>query len=375
MNILFLSVSNGEGHIKAAEAINEFLKLKYPESRTVIIDALQFTSPMVNKLVKGLYFNTLKNNPGLYGIVYKMSETDRNLVTFSRKVNKLLSNRLASFTNRFSPSVIVCTHAFALQMASSLKQAGKINVPLVAVLTDFTNHNIWRHENVDAYVVAHECVKQEMESSGMPRDIIHTYGIPVSSSFLKKKDKSLIIKTLGLDNKLTLLVMGGSLGIGNVEGILKSLLECKEDLQVIAVTGRNYELYKRLKTYALKSHKKAKVVSYTNRVADFMEAADIIVTKPGGMTVSEALVKELPILITSPIPGQEERNAHFLINSGVAARVLPDDNIDGIISQIVNNPFRLKHMKEMARYLSKPNSARDIVSLLESLSGVKQLSM
>ena len=368
MDILFLSVSIGEGHMKAAEAVKEIIDRKFPGSRTLIVDTFKYVNPIVDKLIIGSYLNAVKNTPRIYGMLYDMAESNGNISGFSRTVNKLLSFRIKNLINEFNPSIIVCTHPFPLQMLSDLKRDNRINVPIVSILTDFAAHSFWLHDNVDAYIVAHESMKRELVARGIPDEVVYTYGIPVSGSFLAKNDKATILNDFGLDRKLTVLIMGGSLGFGEIRDTFLSLANCKKDLQVIVITGKNHELKKRLEEYSQHIEKKAKILSYTNRVADFMDISDFIITKPGGMTVAEALVKRLPIFIISPIPGHEEKNAHFLINSGAAVRISCVDEIDSILFQVLENPLRMGHMKEMAGYLARPNAGEDVVRLLERLS-------
>lgn len=373
MNVLFLSVSTGDGHLKAAEAIKEYVLQKYPLSRILIADTLKYISPVVDRLIVGGYLNTVKSTPHIYGKLYKLAEADENITDISKSLNKVLSHKLNNLINEFNPSIIVCTHTLPLQMLSYLKRKGKVTIPVVAIVTDFVNHLFWKLENIDAFVVAHEYIKHDMVNMGIPHENIYAYGIPVSQKFLHKKDKKNILESLKLENRLTALVMGGSLGFGEIPCVFKSLLNCDRDLQIIVVTGKNEKLHKQLESYLINNQKQVKILSYTNRIADLMNISDIIITKPGGMTISEALVKQLPIFIMSPIPGQEERNARFLVNSGVAVRILPDENINNIFYQVLDNPLRLKHMKEMASYLARPYAAKDIVGLMEELMSKSQL--
>ncbi|MCX7746071.1 MAG: UDP-N-acetylglucosamine--LPS N-acetylglucosamine transferase [Clostridia bacterium] len=367
MDVLFLSVSAGGGHVKAAEAIKEVVDKRYPNSRTLIVDTFKYINPIVDKLIIGSYLNSLKTTPQIYGMLYNMSETGDNLNDFSKTVNKLLSYRIKTLINEFKPSIIVCTHFFPLQMISNLKRKNKVDIPTVAILTDFVTHPFWFHDYTDAYVVAHEYMKLQMVKRGIPEKIIHPIGIPVASGFLQKKDRKEILKELRLDEKLTFLIMGGSLGFGEIKDTFSSLINCKKDLQVIAITGKNVKLKRYLEKSCINTNKKVRILSYTNRVADLMEISDFIITKPGGMTITESLVKELPIFIISPLPGQEERNAHFLINIGAAARILENEDMENILSQVVDNPLRVRHMKEITKFLAKPNSSSDTVDLLEKL--------
>lgn len=367
MNILFLSVSTGGGHEKAAEAIKEHIDLKYPSSRTLIVDTLKYISPMADRLIVGSYLNAIKNMPNVYGKLYKISEYDTNITDITKTISRMLSGRLLEFINEFNPTAIVCTHTITLQMVSHLKKKNRLYCPLMGIITDFTNHLFWKLGNIDAYIVGNEFIKKKMIDMGTSSDTIHTFGIPVSRDFLVNKSRKALLDEFKLDNSVTALIMGGSLGFGEMRAAFQLLLESKKVQQIIAITGRNSKLKEQLESCCSDNGKKIRILGYTNRVADYMEIADFIITKPGGLTISEALIKKLPIFIMSPIPGQEEKNAQFLINSGAAVRIMPDDIIDEILHQTVENPLRLRHMKEMSGFLAKPHAGEDIMHLLEKL--------
>lgn len=368
MDVLLLTVSTGDGHFKAAEAIKENIEMNHPGSRVLVVDAFKYVNPVIDKLIVGGYINILKKTPQIYGKLYEIADNDDYIIDLSMSFNKLLSHRLENLIHEFRPSVIVCTHPFSLQMVSSLKRKGKVSMPAVAVVTDFYAHPLWRQFNIEAYVVAHEYMKHEMVEMGMNENIIHTLGIPVSKNFLHKKNKQVLLDKFELDQKLTLLIMGGSMGFGEIKDIFLQMLDCKKDLQIIVVTGRNSRLKEDLELYSANSSKKVRVFSYTCMISELMDISDFIITKPGGMTISEALVKEIPLLLISPIPGQEERNAHFLINHGAAVRILDSDKAENILMQIMDNPLRINHMKEMARFLSRPLAAQNTVNLIEKLT-------
>lgn len=368
MKVLFLSASTGGGHTKAAEAIMESMEKKLSGFNGQVVDTLKHISPVIDKLVVGTYLNTVRKTPRIYGTFYKLSETDENITDITKTFNKLMSFKLNDFINEYAPSVIVCTHTFPLQMLSSLKVKGKIRVPVIGVVTDFVNHLFWKLDGVDAFIVAHESIRNGMIRAGMPGEKIYTYGIPVSQIFLQKKDRFQLTQEFGLKNKLTMLVMGGSLGFGEFRNVFDSLLKCSRDIQVIAVTGHNRKLESELKEIADKSYKDTKILGYTNRISDLMDVSDFVITKPGGVTISEALVKKLPILIMSPIPGQEERNARFLTNTGAAARIFRNEDLDSIFCQVLDNPLRLRQMREMADYLAKPDASNKIADLIENIS-------
>jgi processive 1,2-diacylglycerol beta-glucosyltransferase len=367
MNVIIFTVSIGGGHLKAAQSIKEEFELKHPCSKVLIVDTLKYINPAINKLVVGGYLSIVRKTPKIYGKIYEMCESNEDIYDFSNIVNKLLSRSIKSLICKYSPSVIICTHPFPLQMVSNLKRKSKITIPLMAILTDFVPHPILMHTSIDAYVVAHEYMKYSMLSRKIPEQKIYPYGIPISKNFLQPKNKRIILEKHGLEDKLTFLIMGGSLGFGQIRYTFKSLLECSKDFQIIAITGNNSKLKRQLEKSCLCGKKKVIVIEYTNDVSDFMAISDFLITKPGGMTISEALSIGLPMFLISPIPGHEEGNANFLLNIGAAARIFPNDNVDNVICQILDNPLRLAHMKEMATHLAKPNAGNNVVCLLEKL--------
>ena len=366
MDILFLSVSTGGGHIKAAEALKDYVKGRYPHSRCLIVDTLRYISPFLDKCIVGGYINIINNMPFLYRSLYNLSENSKNIINMTHTACCIFSHKLMPLISSFNPSIIVCTHTFPLQMVCHLKQKKVISVPIAAIVTDFANHPFWKLGNMDALIVPHDNIKLEMSRAGISRNIIYPYGIPISEGFLIKRDRKKILKSLGLEDKLTGLIMGGSLGIGSLYNSFETLAKSKRDVQIIMVTGKNVKLKNRVESRI--SSKSIKVFGYTNIIPYLMDISDFIITKPGGMTISEALVKELPIFLTSPIPGQEERNHHFLISSGAAAEIKPVDDPDFVLTNILDNASNLKNMKEAAKCLARPYSCRDTALLLEKLA-------
>lgn len=368
MKVLILTAATGGGHAKAAEALAECLAEKHPEWETVTADSLKCISPIVDRLVVGVYLGTVKNTPNLYGKLYDLSEKEQSLTDLTLAFNRLLSYRLYSFIESCRPSVIVCTHSFPLQMLSSLKRRHRISIPVIGIVTDFVSHLFWKLDGIDALIVSHQHIKEDMMKIGIPGGIIHTFGIPVAAAFRDRPDRGSLLGELGLEDKTTLLIMGGSLGMGEVKGIFGSLLKCRRDLQLIAVTGWNGKLRSQLEELSQGSDKSVSVLGYSDRVHLLMGISDLIITKPGGVTVSEALVKKLPILIIPPIPGQEVRNASFLEDNGAAVRLPTGVNPEEALCRLLDNPLKLRHMREMAGQLSKPAAGYDIIGLIETMA-------
>lgn len=368
MRVLILYVSVGTGHMKAAEALKESIEKQFKGWSVDILDALKYVNPIIDKIVVTSYLGALKKSPGLYSRLYTASGTGTGIYDISKALNKLLSYRLNSLIKDYEPSAIVCTHPFPMQMLSSLKEKNKINIPAIAILTDYVVHSLWLDKAMDAYIVANEEMKLEMVNRGIPGSIIFPYGIPVSPKFLTQVDKAYLLKKLGLkENKFTVLVMGGGMGCGNIDNTMASLLSCDIDIQIIVVTGTNHKLKNQLEESSRNSNKKVLILSYTDRINELMDISDLLITKPGGMTVSEALVKGLPIFIISPIPGQEEGNASFLIRSGAASRIDDSTELVNVLSHVTNDPLALNAMRENSKLWGRPDSATDIATLLGRL--------
>lgn len=367
MNVLYLSISMGAGHLRAAEALKEYVDQRYPNSRSLVIDTFKYINPIIHRIFVDGYLSIIRNIPYAYGTLYKMSEQMDNMNKLSNTLSKLFSYKLLKLIKDFNPSIIVCTHPFPLQIVSCLKKERKIYTPAIGILTDYVNHPFWFHDNVEAYVVAHDKIKQDMVKCGIPKTRIYSCGIPVSKIFLKKKPRHKLLKNYDLKDKFTVLIMGGSLGFGNIKKVFLSFLRSKRDIQIIVVTGKNKRLMQQLQSYIGKHNKKVLMIGYTDEICNLMDIADLILTKPGGMTISEALIKELPIFVMSPIPGQEERNSNFLTSTGVAEKIHTEKDVQNIINTAFDNPHKLLYMKEKSKKLSLPNSGYEIVHLMETL--------
>ena len=371
MNILFLSVSTGGGHMNAAKAVKETIASKYPNAKCLIVDTLRYISPLLNKLIVGSYLSMVRNAPDFYGGLYKLSEYNKGISSLTSTSSKLIARYLTDLIKDFCPSIIVCTHTFPLQMVSFLKEKNVISVPIVAVVTDYVNHPFWNLHNIDALVVPGNHVKRDMIKTGIPKGIIYPFGIPLSEDFIYKNDKAEMRRTLQLDDKLTALIMGGSLGIRSVYNSFKLLMNSKKDIQILIVTGENNKLRKKIQqellNYPLNQQDMVRILGYTNNVSNLMDAADFIITKAGGMTISEALAKELPIFLISPMSGQEERNTSFLVNSGAAVTISSKEDIDNILDNTIYNPEQLERIKQKGKLLARPNASYDTVKLFEGL--------
>lgn len=363
-SVLFFSVSIGAGHDLAAEAVAQEIKHRYEQCQTKIVDTFRYINPVLNRVIVGSYMESLKFNPKIWGYLYQQAEQGDKFVDLSSIISKIGSTKTENLINELDPQVVVCTHAFPAGILSAMKAKGKLRVPLVVILTDFTVHPFWIHEHVDKYILPCDELKYEIMEYGVPEEKIMPTGIPLRRQFIKRLNKAEARLNLGLDDKTTVLAMGGGLGLGEIENIIKTLGNADMDLQIVSVTGKNDRLRTKLQLASMKN--KVKVFGFIDNISEVMAASDFIVTKPGGLTTAEVLAEGLPMIIVDPLPGQEDRNSEFLLNSGVAVKVRSIRHLIPQIKYLVTNETRLKQIREMASVIGKPRAAAELVDYLET---------
>lgn len=365
--IMIFYGSYGGGHLSAAKSIKEYIENNYLDTKIEMIDCVEYINKVLNKVTTKAYEEFAKKAPEVWGFIYKKSE--RGLVSkLSNDSNKLMAIKLKNLLQDFDPDYVISTHPFSSQMCAYLKKKEKVNFKLATIMTDFAPHDQWLlyPEYVDYFFVAHSKMKQQLIQKGISANKIYATGIPISNRFLKTYNKDDILKDFGLvkDKKTVLFFAGGEFGLGKstTTEVLKIFAEDFNDLQIIAIAGRNESMKKKFEDIVNSSGRQdsIKVLDYTNRVPELMSISDLVVTKPGGLTTTESLASNLPIVIINPIPGQEEENASFLENNGVGIWIKKQDDIKERLESILKNPKKLDEMKHHTRELSKPNSTENI---------------
>lgn len=363
MKVLIFTVTTGQGHNQVANVLCDALSEKDIES--VSIDAFEYITPVLKDTINRGYLVSTKRLPKVYGKGYRLVEkrdTESHDSMFAKFLNGILARKLVKFVEDYKPDVIVCTHVFAAIMVSYVANKLDAGIRTVGIVTDFTMHPYWEEAPMDYYVLASELLCNQAKKKGISENEIVPTGIPINPRFAKKTDKQEARKILGLEDKTTILVMSGSMGYGKIGSMIKKLDEADFDFQILSVCGYNERLKKRIDKMEFKH--KIFNYGYSDQVHMFMDAADCIVTKPGGLTTSEALAKGLPMIMANPIPGQEDRNEEFLLNNGAAIKVSKTCPIDEALFQIFSNDIRLKTMREMVGFLGKPNATQDFVDFI-----------
>lgn len=369
MRVLILYAKAGNGHYKAAEAIKEKIEEHHKDVTVIFEDGLEYSSRIANKIVVKGYANMTKLIPSVWGAIYAKADTQERtaLNEVSKLVHKGLTIRLKKLLRETKPDVIVSTHPFVSKTCAYLKKKNKTKAKIVTMMTDYAIHNMWLEDHAfyDKILVATEEMKDDCIIYGIPRRKVEVTGIPTSIRFSEKYDRSKTLKKYGLDDKLTFLFFaGGGQGIGQSKDIFEELLQTEGDFQIVAVSGKNEKQKSKFEEMALGTDKKIVVLGYTNDVPALMNMCDFVISKPGGLTSTECLVMNKPMLIINPIPGQEEQNAIYFTNNGTAIRAYESEPLRHQINTLVKNKTRVEQMKEMCKVIAKPNAVNDIVDII-----------
>ncbi|HOR85745.1 MAG TPA: glycosyltransferase [Bacillota bacterium] len=364
MNVLIFSVSIGSGHDQVAHTLrNEFIR-QNALSRVKIINTISYISPLLDKVILDSYLNILRFYPRAWGKLYEKTNQLDPIIDVNDIANRLITGKFRKTAESFEPDIIVCTHSFPSAIISSLKHKKRIVSPLINVITDFNIHSSYINENTDYYIIPHEDLTYIMENFGVSKNKVLPFGIPIRKEFGEVHVREDLLLKHGFEDKKTILVIGGGLGLGGINNIVKAIDGYMENVHIIAVAGRNNRLESKLKGLSTKN--RLSVYGFVNNMPELMELSDCVITKPGGVSTAEILSREKPLVIFSPLPGQEYENAEFLLNSGAAVTTSDVKRIPVLIDQIFSSDIRMKCYRQLAGLLKKPHSTYDIVHFLES---------
>ncbi|HZJ83637.1 MAG TPA: glycosyltransferase [Clostridia bacterium] len=359
MKVLLLTVTAGYGHTQAAKAIMGYLEEHDVEC--TLLDTLDYINPVLGESVDKGYLYSIKFTPHMYGKIYDLADNrDKADGKFSiyNVMNKILSKKLTTFLENYKPDVVVCTHIFAAQIVSYLQRKNIIKANTIGIITDFTVHPFWEETDLDYYVTANELLNNQASKKGIGLQKILPTGIPIDPKFGQRVNSSKARYMLNIEDKTTILLMSGSTGYGDIESIIMDMDKMDMDFQIISVCGNNKRLKKRID--GLITRKRIYNLGFVDNIHIIMDASDCIVTKPGGLTISESLAKRIPIILINPIPGQEERNAEFLLNNGSAIMSSETYPVDEAIYELMNSPLRRRHLQEMAEGIGRPNATENL---------------
>ena len=369
MKILLLTAATGGGHLRASNAVERYIRDNTGHD-VKSVDTLKAVGRFLDKTVCDSYLFMAKKVPALFGRLYKQTNKQNLFSDLVPKLSGMFSNLLLPAIEAYHPDVIITTHPFATEMVSDLKEDGSVTAPLICILTDYGVHRAWIADYVDAYVVASDDMVPELMTFGVPKEKIYPFGIPVHDVFFDREDRSMILRDLNFDPELpTLLFMAGSFGVSNIIKLYRDLTETNVKMQIIVITGRNRKLYEAFeKEIASGARLPTRVIYFTDEVEKYMHASDLLVTKPGGLTVSEALACNLPLAVFDAIPGQEEDNANFLKTHDMGVRLHKGDDFAEQISSLLMEKQKLQAMRENCEEFDKSQSIPNLLVLIRTLT-------
>ncbi|MBU1852548.1 MAG: glycosyltransferase [Candidatus Omnitrophica bacterium] len=372
MKILLTYAYAGVGHKKAAEAVKNALLTYNDRLDLRIVDILDYTNPVFKFLYPRMYLFLINRTPLLWGFFYYLFDlrlVDKIVAPLRSFFHSLQAKRFIRFVLEEDPDVIISTHFFSSEVVSTLKRKKIFKGSLLTIITDFLPHYFWMARESDTFIVAIERTKNDLIKRGIEEEKIKVLGIPCDPVFTISKDAGSLIEKLGLRKGFfNLLIMGGGFGTGPIEEIAAALCnmkpEIRDKIQLIVICGKNKNLFEKLDRKKLDLKVKLCVFGYMSNIDEFMEVSDCIITKSGGLTVSEALSKKLPMIIIQPILGQEMRNCKILTGYGTAVRANKVGEIKDYIRDFIVYPEKICGMKARINLLSYPNAAKDIAEFV-----------
>ncbi len=369
LDVLILSANYGGGHRQAALALSKSLSLLQDELRIEIADFMEMVSPGITKFTRFTYNKSVRNTPSLYGYFYRVSDNLKLDSLLEKRLTNIGLQKILDFLAQRSPRLIVSTYSMVAGVVSYVKQMGLLDVPLVTVITDNAVHSQWLHPETDLYLVGSEHVRQGLICQGVPDSRIAITGIPIDPKFAQAQPREALYAKFGLDPGIpVLLVMIGADGLlRRIPALCQMLDELPIPLQVLVVTGRDKGLYQHLSEQAGKFSKVFKAYQFVDNVEEFMAVSNLLITKAGGLTISESLAMGLPMIIYRPIPGQETENTRYLVNAGAALPVYDLKELKVKLHLILTQKLFYEAMCARARAAGYPEAANSAAGKLLSL--------
>jgi processive 1,2-diacylglycerol beta-glucosyltransferase len=368
--LLILSVSAGNGHVRAAQALEATARALPDPPEVSHVDAMQFVASGFRKVYSDGYIRLVNHHPGIWSYVHqKTDETPHDATSqrLRRGIERLSSGALLRAIRAARPDTIVCTHFLPAELLMRETNRQRIACPVWLQVTDYDLHNMWLVPGMAGYFAATDEVAYRMRARGLPAERIHVTGIPVMPAFSRPQspavDRAACRARLGLvAGRPVVLMASGGHGVGDLASMVASVLALAGECQVIAVAGRNEATKAALD--ALAPHHPGRLVTlgFTDEMQTLMAAADLVVTKPGGLTVSECLALGRPMLLVSPIPGQEEHNAGFLMEQGAAWLAYDAIGLCYKVARLMSEPMQLAGMAAHSRRLGQPEAAETVLA-------------
>lgn len=362
--ILILSASVGAGHMRAAQAVELALRELAPGAEVQNTDVLTLTGPLFRRLYGKAYLDLVNIAPHFLGYFYDITDKSRPPTRRGDQLRRLAQriNLTRIIKLLHQPwDLVVNTHFLPAQIISLRRRTRRLKLRHATVVTDFDAHAFWVNDPTDAYYVATEEAALSLAHWGVDRSLIEITGIPVHPVFSAPKETGMCRAKHGISaDRPAVLLLAGGFGVGPIEKLYHSLLDIPHPVHVVAVTGKNAALKTKLSRVAVPDRHRATVLGFTTEIDEFMAAADVVVTKPGGLTTSEVLARGAAMAIVNPIPGQEDRNSDYLLETGAAIKINSLSAVAFKVGSLLGDPARLARLRANASGIAHPRAAYDI---------------
>jgi processive 1,2-diacylglycerol beta-glucosyltransferase len=364
--ILVLSASVGAGHLRAAQAVELALRQTVPEASVKNVDVLELTNVAFRRLYGKAYLELVNRAPHVLGYFYDLLDKPRSSRRRSDRlrlaVEKLNLRAFIRFLEAEPCDLIINTHFLPAEIIAALRTKERLKVPQVTATTDFETHRLWVNEPCEHYFTATEEGAEYLCSWGVPRGQTTATGIPIHPVFSEPKDRADCLAKHGLKGDRPIVVqLAGGFGVGPIEKLYRSLLEVEIPLEVVVIAGRNEKVRAQLDAVDPPARHHTKVMGYTSDIDELMAVADLVLSKPGGLTTSETLARGAAMVIVNPIPGQESRNSDYLLENGAAIKINNRATLAYKVTALLREPERLARLKENARRIGRPRAAFEVV--------------
>jgi processive 1,2-diacylglycerol beta-glucosyltransferase len=367
--ILILYASIGGGHKSAADALAQTFALRGVKE-VVVKDVFEFGGELLRKAVVGGYEAASEKAPQLWKMFYESGDVSNPKRAEFKNALRGQAQRpmfvltLDKFVKEYAPDIIIGTHFMPVEILLPLKRKNEITAPLYEVITDFMVSSDWIQNGVDAYFVASEFTREAMLARAVDPALIHVTGIPIKPEFAIEKHQVIARARVGLDTGNVITLLGGGIPSKRVRRVAEQLLNTNLHGTLVIVAGRNDELLDALHDLKNGATLRLLKLGFIEYLDDLIAASDIVITKAGGLTVSEILARGTPMIIIDPIPGQEEWNADFVAGSGAGIPLRQIETAPHAAVTLLSEPARLESMRAHAKQVGKPNAAYEIVDTI-----------
>lgn len=362
--VVTFSTNISAGHRRAAEAVATAIMAEAPESEIIERDAMMLMGPGRRRLLTDTYLGIIRHRPGFWNFLYHNKAISPGISGMQRLFLARAYEAFEAEIEEHRPDAVICTQAIPARIIADLKTSGRINVPLLAVATDYGIHPYWAHAGVDAYAVPCDRAVEELLEDGVPLDRAHVTGIPVDAVFGNPPSREEARSLLGLPaTGRIVLVMGGGNGLGVTPEHIAAIERVSGVDGVVVIAGCHRELEESIRAIPVARGRFRRVHATVSGIENFYAAADILVSKPGGLTMSEATAMGMPIVMIAPLPGQEVRNARFLASAGAALEVGDDRALEDAVRLLTTDEARREQLAASSRRVGRPHASRVIASL------------